>query len=273
MKSAASTWEEAVLWLRDRPEHAQLVRDCYFDDPLPAAAERFHRSTEWAATRGILSTYAAHRRGEALDVGAGRGISSYALASDGWTVTALEPDASDVVGAGAIRSLCRSTGIGIEVSESFGEDLPFPDASFDLVYARQVLHHASDLGAFCGQVRRVLRPGGLFFACRDHVVRSESGLARFLEKHPLHSLYGGENARRLAEYSDAIRAAGLRLERVYAPHESDVNLFPDTVASRRRNLARSFHLPDAFGPLLLAVLSRIRHVPGELYSFAAIRGS
>ena len=53
------------------------------------------------------------QRGQALDVGAGRGIASYALAREGFTVTVLEPDDSHLVGAGAIRSLaeemaCRS---------------------------------------------------------------------------------------------------------------------------------------------------------------------
>ena len=42
---------------------------------------------------------------QALDLGAGRGISSYALAREGWQVTALEPDPSMLIGAGAIRSL------------------------------------------------------------------------------------------------------------------------------------------------------------------------
>src|SRR5690348_4626147 len=93
------SWEEAVEWVRRQPQHAELVRQCYFDDPLLEAARRFHRSGEWLATRQFIP----RSPGKAVDLGAGRGIASYALASDGWRVTAIEPDASAVVGAGAIE--------------------------------------------------------------------------------------------------------------------------------------------------------------------------
>ena len=62
------------------------MRACFFDDPLAAAAERYYRSSEWAAVRALLPP----RPGLALDLGSGRGISAYALARDGWRVVALE---------------------------------------------------------------------------------------------------------------------------------------------------------------------------------------
>ena len=36
----AMTWEQAVLWLRQQPDSADLVRACFYDDPLSAAADR-----------------------------------------------------------------------------------------------------------------------------------------------------------------------------------------------------------------------------------------
>jgi len=46
------------------------------------------------------------------------------------------------------------------VAAARGEQLPFADASFDLVYVSHVLHHADDHVAVLLELRRVLRPGG-----------------------------------------------------------------------------------------------------------------
>ena len=85
------------------------------------------------------------RGGKALDVGAGRGIASYALAREGFQVTSLEPDPSAIVGAGAIRALAAEAALPISVVEEFSERLPFVDGAFDVVFARAVLHHTRDL--------------------------------------------------------------------------------------------------------------------------------
>jgi len=99
-----TTWEDAVVWLRNQPDQRQLVLDAFYDDPLIDAAERYFASAEWQAVSGFLE----HRTGKALDVGAGRGIASYALARSGFVVTALEPDPSAVVGTAAIRATSLS---------------------------------------------------------------------------------------------------------------------------------------------------------------------
>lgn len=40
--------------------------------------------------------------------------------------------------------------------------IPYPDASFDIVYANHLLFYCSDIPAVLEEVRRVLKPGGLF---------------------------------------------------------------------------------------------------------------
>jgi SAM-dependent methyltransferase len=40
------------------------------------------------------------------------------------------------------------------------ERLPFPDAAFDVVFSHEVLEHVQDDRAACGEMARVLRPGG-----------------------------------------------------------------------------------------------------------------
>jgi SAM-dependent methyltransferase len=263
------SWEASVAWLRDQPEHRQFVRDCFFDDPLRQAAERYRASTEWSAVRAFLP----NPPGTALDIGSGRGIAAFALARDAWETTALEPDPSPLVGAGAIRELARQSGVAIRVIEDWGERLPFDEASFDLVHARQALHHARDLKKFCAEIGRVLKPGGVCIATREHVLSARADLPAFLASHPLHALYGGENAYLLREYTDALAAAGLSIRRILSPLESDINLYPETVAHARKRLAAKLKLPlpEWFLNLLLTWRSRWSDTPGRLYTFVCAR--
>lgn len=263
------TWEDAVLRLRSDPANQALVEACFYDDPLLAAAERYFVSTEWQAVRRLVGTAG----GRALDIGAGRGISSFALAKDGWAVTALEPDDSAVVGAGAIRSLAADSALRIDVVQQWGEQLPFATDSFDLVHCRQVLHHARDLGRFCAEVARVLAPGGRLIATREHVLTKREDLPRFLDAHPLHRLYGGESAYTLDEYTSAMAVAGLRVELILNPLASDINLYPDSKASVKERWSRRLKLPGAklLPDALLHMVGSFSDTPGRLFSFLAVK--
>jgi SAM-dependent methyltransferase len=278
------TWEQAVCWLRVQPGQEELVRYCYYDDPLDLAARRFSLSAEWEAVRRLLPK----TPGDVLDLGAGRGISSYAFAVDGWKTTALEPDPSLIVGSQAIRDLASKTGLAIRVVEEKGEALPFPDASFDVIYGRQILHHASDLSVLCKEIARTLRPGGSFIATREHVISKLEDLQIFLEGHPLHHLYGGENAYTLDRYLEAFTQGGLEIERVLGPFESPINYFPLEPDRRKdiclsglsrftgRRIARIASSERWFvGKLLLNLLavrrSRMDDSPGRLYTFVGKR--
>lgn len=273
------TWEEAVGWLIEQPDQQELVKSCYYDLPHQAAAERYWQSDEWQSIRHYLPT----ELGDALDIGAGNGISSYALAKDGWQVQSLEPDPSHLVGVGSIRQLAETNHLPITVTQEFGENLPFPDANFDVVLARQVLHHAHNLPLLCSEIERVLKPSGIFIAARDHVISHPRDLPKFLAVHPLHKLYGGENAFLLSDYISALRQAGLKIQRIVKPFDSVINYAPRSQQDLKNEFRQRFQrlplggilanllLNDGFFPTFLQGISYLDHRPGRLYSFITFK--
>ena len=274
------SWEQAVRWLREQPQQRELVLAGYYDDPLADAAARYWQSAEWQAIRTLLPDRPGAK---ALDVGAGRGIASFALAKDGFEVTALEPDESELVGAGAIRNLAREQHLPIVVRTDAAEHLPFAEGTFDLTFGRAVLHHTRDLAGTCRELYRILKTGGTFIAVREHVISHERDLPKFLASHPLHGHYGGENAFPLRVYTDCIRRAGFRIERVLAPLRSPINLAPQSVETLKTELARraSLGIPPlaaawqrlmrsrVFWTGLQSLLELFDTRPGRLYSFVA----
>ncbi|UJB67902.1 class I SAM-dependent methyltransferase [Acaryochloris sp. 'Moss Beach'] len=272
-----STWEEAVGWLISQPEKKEIVKACYYDAPLEKAADRYWQSAEWSEIRAFCPDLVE----KALDIGAGNGIASYALARDGWLVEALEPDISDLVGIGAIRRLSQTADLPINVVQEFGEKLPFPDTHFQLVFARQVLHHAQDLPQLCREVYRVLKPGGVFIAVRDHVISSKDDLPQFLASHPLHKIYGGENAFLLREYIEAIEDASLDIDQILKPLDSVINYAPHTIDTIKEELTQKISrlpggtflkvplLSQPVFPILMKLLAILDNRPGRAFSFIA----
>lgn len=272
------SWEDAVESVRKNPDQT-LARQCYYDDPLSQAAIRFSKSEEWSEVLRLVNKTPPAK---VLDVGAGRGIGSYAFAKSGFAVTALEPDPSDVVGAGAITSLAQATSTTIKICQQWGESLPFEDESFDIIYGRAVFHHARDLVEFSNEVHRVLRKDGTLLLTREHVLSKDSDLEDFLNFHDLHHLYGGECAYRLDQYVEALNQAGFKSIRSIGPHSSAINFYPMTDAQQRQQFRDRicgrlrFAPPWIVNQLLKSepILRRLRYFSdlndesaGRLYSF------
>jgi 2-polyprenyl-6-hydroxyphenyl methylase/3-demethylubiquinone-9 3-methyltransferase len=95
----------------------------------------------------------------ALDVGCGGGLLAEEVARLGFGVTGVDPSAPSLATA---RAHAAGEGLEIEYVEGRGEALPVRDAAFDLVFCCDVLEHVDDVAAVLREVRRALRPGGLF---------------------------------------------------------------------------------------------------------------
>jgi ubiquinone/menaquinone biosynthesis C-methylase UbiE len=271
--------EEAFQTLRRDPRYRDLIRDAYLDEDVSAAAARFELSGEFAEVRALMQRHLPG--GVVLDLGAGNGIVSYALARAGAAkVIALEPDPSASIGRGAVERLCA--GLPVATLDSFGEQIPLPDASVDAVYTRQVLHHTTDLPQVLRECYRITRPGGLFLACREHIVDDDAQMAEFLAKHPVHQLAGNENAYRLDEYTSAIASAGYQNLRVLRTYDSVINAFPAVRSQQELAALPEKRFRQAFGPLggALAHIPPLRAlywrrlnrpVAGRMYTFVAYK--
>jgi len=273
------TTEEAVLQLRRDPSCADLVRDAYLGRDVAESARRFSESGEFAEVRRILGRKLAGA--SVLDLGAGIGMASLAFAAAGVArVIAVDPDPSDEVGRGA---MARLAGNGeFEIVDGFGEAIPLDDASVDIVYCRQMLHHSRDLPLVLRECARVVRPGGIVLACREHVVDDDDELRQFLNDHPVNRLAGGEHAYRLAAYLDAMTGAGLVVDSVLSPWGSVINAFPGTRTQAELEAIPEAKLVGRIGPIghvaihvpgaRAAIWRRTyKPVPGRMYSFLAHR--
>jgi len=90
-----------------------------------------------------------------LEIGSGRGTLLGELRRRGVHAVGIEPNASL-----AIDAVRRTP--PLPVARMSGDRLGFADARFDLVLSFDVFEHIADSDAHLSEVRRVLRPGGVY---------------------------------------------------------------------------------------------------------------
>ena len=92
-----------------------------------------------------------------LEVGCGSGNDLRTFARHGLRVTGLDYSPENAYLTNVGLKSCKLPG---RVISGDAECLPFPDASFDLVYSWGVLHHTPKTQQCVDEIYRVLRPGG-----------------------------------------------------------------------------------------------------------------
>jgi 2-polyprenyl-6-hydroxyphenyl methylase/3-demethylubiquinone-9 3-methyltransferase len=93
-----------------------------------------------------------------LDVGCGGGFLANYLAARGHRVTGIDTSAEALEVA---RRFDRTHAVDYRVGDACALD--FPDASFDVVCAMDLIEHVTEPERLVAEAGRVLRPGGLFF--------------------------------------------------------------------------------------------------------------
>lgn len=92
-----------------------------------------------------------------LEIGCGTGTDLLQFARGGALVTGVDltPRSAEIA-----RRRFEVYGLGGEFITGDGEDLSFPDESFDVVYSFGVLHHTPDTRRAVDEIHRILKPGG-----------------------------------------------------------------------------------------------------------------
>jgi ubiquinone/menaquinone biosynthesis C-methylase UbiE len=95
---------------------------------------------------------------DVLDVGCGAGVEVVRFARAGARTTGVDIAESAITLA---RQNLEQQGLQARLEVADGEQLPFPDASFDFVFAHGVVQYTGNDRGMVAEIHRVLRPGGL----------------------------------------------------------------------------------------------------------------
>jgi 2-polyprenyl-6-hydroxyphenyl methylase/3-demethylubiquinone-9 3-methyltransferase len=96
----------------------------------------------------------------ALEVGCGGGILTEEIRNMGFITTGIDPSEESIRTA---TGHAQANGLNIRYEKGTGEQLPYPNHTFDSVFCCDVLEHVQDLPKVIAEISRVLKPGGIFF--------------------------------------------------------------------------------------------------------------
>jgi ubiquinone/menaquinone biosynthesis C-methylase UbiE len=132
-----------------------------------------HRKVHPGILRDLLETEAVGRTDHVLEIGCGSGNYISAIRSEaGCPCDGIDPSEKMLEAA-------RRQAPEVSFRVGRGEELPYSDATFDLAFSVDVIHHVTHRGDFFRQVHRVLKPGGR--ACT--VTESEPMIRSRLHSH------------------------------------------------------------------------------------------
>jgi SAM-dependent methyltransferase len=98
---------------------------------------------------------------DVLEIGVGLGTDHVRFARAGARLVGVDLTEK---GIDLVRRRLSLEGLESDLQTADAERLPFPDASFDVVYSWGVLHHTPDTAGAVREAIRVLRPGGTIIA-------------------------------------------------------------------------------------------------------------
>lgn len=122
----------------------------FFDDLDQYHFEKLHHLPR-------LVKFDGYRGKAVLEVGCGAAVDLARFARNGAVVTGVDVAGSAIELA---KANFAQQGLAGDLRVANGEQLPFPDGSFDLVYAHGVVQYTADPARLVRECLRVLKPGG-----------------------------------------------------------------------------------------------------------------
>jgi ubiquinone/menaquinone biosynthesis C-methylase UbiE len=131
--------------------------------------------------RVLLDLLGPDRVGRLLEAGTGSGIFLPALSR-----RCRELHACDVHGhMDAVAGLVRAEGLRVELRTASIQETGYPDGFFDAVIAVSVLEFVEDLEAALSEIRRILKPDGVFLTiCPQQHRFSDAVVGLYSRKKP-----------------------------------------------------------------------------------------
>jgi SAM-dependent methyltransferase len=214
-----------------------MDEDFYLDYDQLAAAYARNRQVH----PGVLSALLA--RGSSplqhvLEVGCGTGNYLVALhQTTGWPGMGVDPSMQ-------MLAVARARVPAIPFRQGKAEQLPVPDAEFDLIFSVDVIHHVRDRSAYFAEAFRALHPGGTLCTVTD----SEAMIRR---RRPLSSHFPETVIVELARYpgmaelrAEMTAAGFVAIEQAETEHAydlTDLSAYREQAFSSLRLIA-----PEAF---------------------------
>lgn len=162
---------EAESWWKDKDSPLGIIR--YTMNPIRLAYVVKHLA--------VISY--DYRRKRVLDIGCGGGFLTEEIAKFGLETDGLDPSVPTLHTA---RNHAKAMNLLIDYHEGFGEELPYNDGYFDMVFCLDVLEHVKDYPKIIREVQRVLKPGGMFFfETVNRTLLSYLVVIFFFQKFPL----------------------------------------------------------------------------------------
>jgi ubiquinone/menaquinone biosynthesis C-methylase UbiE len=201
-----------------------------------AAAERAWAQEEiswgvWQTPESQLNIFGDVSGFDIVELGCGTAYYSAWLARRGARVVGVDPTPAQLETA---RRMQRESGLDFPLVEAPGEDVPLPDASFDIVHSEYGASIWADPYRWIPEAARLLRPGGRLIFLRNSTLvelcMALEGITTQLVR-PLREMYRIEwpdtNEVEFhlppGELIDLLRASGFQVERMielYAPEDA-----------------------------------------------------